>query len=83
MACNLTKNDVVFLRGKILSKKVPGFFDHRNYIEKSTWKQCGFFDHQNYAEKSTWKRRGLKIVRGSDMGFFDQRNNIEKVIGNC
>ena len=52
--------------------KQRGFFDHRNYIEKSTWKQCGFFDQRNYIEKSTRKPRG----------FFDQRNHIEKVRGN-
>ena len=33
--------------------KQGGFFDHRNYIEKSMWKQLGFFDHRNYVEKST------------------------------
>ena len=52
--------------------KQCGFFDQRNYIEKSTWKQSGFFDQQNYAKKGTWKRRG----------YFDQRNYIEKVRGN-
>ena len=52
--------------------KQRGFFDHRNYIEKSTRKQCGFFDHRNYIEESTRKPRG----------FFDQRNHIEKVHGN-
>ena len=32
--------------------KQGGFFDHRNYIEKSMWKQLGFFDRRNYVEKS-------------------------------
>ena len=49
--------------------KQRGFFDHRNYIEKSTWKHRGYFEQRNYTEKSTWKRRG----------FFDQRDYIEKV----
>ena len=48
--------------------KQRGFFDHRNYIEKSTWKQREFFDQRNYTDKSTWKQRG----------FFDHRNDIEK-----
>ena len=48
--------------------KQRGFFDHRNYIEKSRWKQRGFSDHRNYIEKRTWKQRG----------FFDHRNYIEK-----
>ena len=52
--------------------KQSGLFNHRNYIEKSTWKQRRFFYHQNYIEKSTWKRRG----------FFNQRNYIEEVRGN-
>ena len=52
--------------------KQHGFFNHRNYIKKSTWTERRFFDHQNYVEKSTWKRRG----------FFDQLNYIEKVPGN-
>ena len=50
--------------------KQPGFFDHRNYIEKCMGKQCGFFNH--YVEKSTWKQHGL----------FNQANYIEKVRGN-
>ena len=37
--------------------KPRGFFDHQNYIEKSTWKPRGFFDHRNYIEK----------VRGNDV----------------
>ena len=40
-----------------------GFFDQRNYTEKSTWKQLGFFHHRNYVEKSAWKQ----------CGFFDYR----------
>ena len=28
-----------------------GFFDHRNYIEKSTWKQRGFLAQQKYIKK--------------------------------
>ena len=52
--------------------KQRGFFDHRNYIEKSTWKQRGFFDHRNYIDKSTWKLRR----------FFDHQNYMEKVRGN-
>ena len=50
-------------------RKQCGFFDHRNYIEKSMRKQRGFFSHRNYVEKSMWKRRG----------FFDQQNYIENV----
>ena len=54
------------------SSKLHGFFDQRNYAEKSTWKQHGFFDQRNYVEKSTWKRGA----------FLDQKNYIEKVRGN-
>ena len=43
--------------------KQRGFFDHRNYIEKSTWKPRGFFDQQNHIEK----------VRGNDV---ETRRNL-------
>ena len=33
------------------SEIARGFFDHRNYIKKGTWKQLGFFDQRNYIEK--------------------------------
>ena len=52
--------------------KLHGFFDQRNYSEKSTWKQHVFFDQRNYVEKGTWKRGAL----------LDQKNYIEKVRGN-
>ena len=62
------------LTREITSKKLSEnfFFDHRNYIEKSTWKQRAFFDQQSYVEKSMCKRHG----------FFDQQNYIKKVYGN-
>ena len=37
-------------------QKQRGYFDQRNYIEKSTCKQVRFFDHLNYIEKGTWKQ---------------------------
>ena len=43
-------------------------FGHRNYIEKSTWKQREFFNQRNYIEESRWKQRQL----------FEQQNCIEK-----
>ena len=61
LACNLTKNDVDFLPVKISSKKLRaskqrGFFDQRNYIEKSAWKERGFFHQRNYAQKARRNR---------------------------
>ena len=50
--------------------KQRGFFDHRNYIEKSMWKQYGFFGQRNYIEKSTWKQRG----------FFNQQMTSKKYV---
>ena len=47
----------------MITRKQRGFFDHRNYVEKSTWKRRGLFDHRNYIEK----------VRGNDV---DIRRNL-------
>ena len=43
------------------------------FCQKSTCKHSRLLAHRNCIEKSTWKQRG----------FFDQRNYIEKVRGNC
>ena len=64
------------------TRKQQGFYDHRNYIEKSTSKKTWIFwpaklvrgkyvdnfDQWNYVKKSRWKQHG----------FFDQRNYTEK-----
>ena len=47
-------------------------FDHRNYIEKSTWKQCGYLDQRNQG----------KEVRGNDVDFWTIVITSKKVRGN-
>ena len=59
--------------------------DHRNDIEKITWKQRGICDQRNYTDKSTWKQRGFstikitsKKVRGNNVDFSTIEITLKK-----
>ena len=63
------------------------FFDHQNYVKKSTWNQHGFFDQRNHTEKVRENNVDfqtseitLKEVRGYNVNFSISKITSKKYV---
>ena len=55
------------------------FFDHQNYVKKSTWNQRGFFDQRNHTEKV--REITSKKVRVNGVDFQTSEITLKEVRG--